>query len=160
MIRTANSTDIPIIRSIAENTWPDAYSNILSPEQLPYMLNLMYSDDALQHQMKNGHQFYIAVINEKPIGFASVSNEGNNVFQLNKLYILPNTQKTGVGKSLIQIIIEHAKQNGGAQIMLRVNKQNKAKLFYERQGFRILNESILELEHGFVMDDYIMGINI
>jgi ribosomal protein S18 acetylase RimI-like enzyme len=160
MIRTANSTDIPIIRSIAENTWPDAYSNILSPEQLQYMLNLMYSDDALQHQMKNGHQFYIAEINEKPIGFASVSNEGNNVFQLNKLYILPNTQKTGVGKSLIQIIIEHAKQNGGAQIILRVNKQNKAKLFYERQGFSILNESILELEHGFVMDDYIMGINI
>ncbi len=160
MIRTANPSDSPIIRSIAENTWPDAYSNIISPEQIQYMLNLMYSDDALHHQMKNGHQFYIAEINEKPIGFASVSNEGNNVFQLNKLYILPNTQKTGVGKSLIQTIIEHVKQHGGAQIMLRVNKQNNAKLFYERQGFSILNESILELEHGFVMDDYIMGINV
>jgi len=160
MIRAANLSDIPTIRSIAENTWPDAYSNIISPEQLHYMLNLMYSDSSLLHQMNNGHRFYIAEINEIAIGFASVSDEGNNVFQLNKLYVLPDTQKSGVGKSLIQKVINYAKLNGGKQVFLRVNKQNKAKLFYEKQGFSVLNESILELEHGYVMDDYIMGINI
>jgi ribosomal protein S18 acetylase RimI-like enzyme len=41
-----------------------------------------------------------------------------------------------------------------------VNKQNPAIEFYKRQGFSILSENVFELEKGFVMDDYIMGINL
>lgn len=160
MIRSATLSDIPIIRSIAENTWPDVYSDIISPEQINYMLDMMYSDASLENQINNGHFFYIAEINNHPIGFVSISDDGNNIFQLNKLYVLPQTQKTGIGKALIEKIKDHAKSNGGKQLVLRVNKLNKATSFYEKQGFKILEESVLELAHGFVMDDYIMGMNI
>ena len=77
-----------------------------------------------------------------------------------KLYVLPTTQKTGAGKALLLQAIEYAKNNGGKQLILQVNKINNAKDFYLNHGFTILEEKVLELEHGFVMDDYIMGINL
>ena len=76
------------------------------------------------------------------------------------MYVLPTTQKTGVGKALLLQAIEHAKNSGGKQLILQVNKVNKATNFYLKHGFTILEEKVLELEHGFVMDDYIMGINL
>ena len=160
MIRKATDKDCSIIQQIAHATWPVAYSEIISPEQLRYMLELMYSTPSLEKQFASSHQFYLFETKEIPIGFASVSNEGNNIFKLNKLYVLPTTQKTGVGKALLLQAIEHAKNSGGKQLILQVNKVNKATNFYLKHGFTILEEKVLELEHGFVMDDYIMGINL
>jgi diamine N-acetyltransferase len=160
MIRAATLRDIGIIQSIAKTTWPIAYGDIISKDQLDYMLNLMYSDDSLKKQMEKGHQFYLFYLADSPIAFASVSNEGESIFKLNKLYVLPSTQKTGAGKALLQKVIEHAKSNNGKQIVLQVNKLNIAKKFYLKQGFTVLREDVLELEHGYVMDDYIMGLNI
>ena len=160
MIRSATLGDIAIIQSIAQTTWPIAYGDIISKDQLDYMLNLMYSDDSLKKQMEKGHQFYLFYLADAPIAFASVSNEGDRIFKLNKLYVLPSTQKTGAGKALLQKVIEHAKSNNGKQIVLQVNKLNIAKKFYLKQGFTVLREDVLELEHGYVMDDYIMGLNI
>ena len=158
MIRAATKEDINIIYEIASITWPVAYGNIISKEQLSYMLEMMYSEVSLNKQMDNGHHFYMAIQHEKPVGFASVSNEGDGVFKLNKLYVLPSTQKTGTGKALLLKAIEHAANAGGQQLVLQVNKLNKARQFYEKHGFIVLEEKVLELEHGFVMDDYIMGI--
>ncbi len=160
MIRSATFNDIAIIQNIAKTTWPIAYGDIISKDQLDYMLNLMYSDDSLLKQMEKGHQFYLFCLADTPIAFASVSNEGERIFKLNKLYVLPSTQKTGAGKALLQKVIEHAKSENGKQIILQVNKQNIAKEFYLKQGFIVLKEDILELEHGYVMDDYIMGLNL
>lgn len=160
MIRKATKDDIQVIQFIAQKTWPIAYGDIISKDQLDYMLNLMYSDDSLINQMEKGHQFYLFDLADTPIAFASVSNEGDCIFKLNKLYVLPNTQKTGAGKALLQKVIEHAKAENGKQIILQVNKQNIAKEFYLKQGFIVLREDILELEHSYIMDDYIMGINI
>jgi ribosomal protein S18 acetylase RimI-like enzyme len=160
MIRSATLNDIAIIQQIAQTTWPVAYGNIISKDQLDYMLQLMYSDESLKNQMTKGHQFYLFELANKPIAFASVSNEGDSIFKLNKLYVLPSTQKTGAGKALLQKVIEHAKAENGKQIILQVNKQNPAKTFYLKQGFTVLREDVLELEHGYVMDDYIMGLNI
>ncbi|TAH12531.1 MAG: N-acetyltransferase [Sphingobacteriia bacterium] len=160
MIRSATFNDIAIIQSIAKTTWPIAYGDIISKDQLDYMLNLMYSDDSLKKQIEKGHQFYLFYLTDTPIAFASVSNEGENIFKLNKLYVLPSTQKTGAGKALLQKVIEHAKSENGKQIILQVNKLNIAKEFYLKHGFTVLREDVLELEHGYVMDDYIMGLNI
>ena len=96
-MRKATEADVPHIRRIAHETWPVAYGSLLSPGQLSYMLELNYSAPSLLEQMGKGHQFYMAELDGRPFGFASVSDEGNAVFKLNKLYIIPDTQKTGAG---------------------------------------------------------------
>lgn len=167
MIRIATLDDIPAIQQIAYNTWPSTYGGIISEEQIKYMLDLMYSTESLIQQMTKGHQFYLftksdsAATKENEImGFASVSNELDGIFKLNKLYIVPEAQKTGAGKALLTAVKDYAVQNGGKKLILQVNKQNPAIEFYKRQGLSILSENIFELEKGFVMDDYIMGTNL
>lgn len=166
MIRIATLDDIPAIQEIAYQTWPATYGGIISEEQIRYMLDLMYSTESLMQQMHKGHEFFLMEDDIKPesqpaiLGFASVSDESDGVFKLNKLYVLPNTQKSGTGKGLLNVVKDYAKKNGGKELILQVNKQNPAIGFYQKQGLRIIRESIFELDHGFVMDDYIMGISL
>ena len=158
MIRSATLNDLLIIQHIAQETWPITYGNIISKSQLDFMLQLMYSHASLKEQMDKGHQFYLFELVNKPIGFASVSNEGEHIFKLNKLYILPTVQKSGAGGALLEKVKAYAKANGGKQLILQVNKHNNAKAFYEHKGFTIQQEMVFELEHGYVMDDYVMEI--
>lgn len=157
VIRTAVSDDIALIRDIAEKTWPVAYGNIISAAQIRYMLDMIYSDAALLEQMAKGHQFYIAEYHQKPVGFASVSNEEAEGCKLNKLYILPAIQKTGAGKALLQEVIDYTRAQKQTRLFLQVNKENKAKDFYEKMGFTIERAYKLDIGEGFVMDDYIMS---
>lgn len=156
IIRSASESDIPGIRQIAYLTWPSAYGSLLSTEQLNYMLAWMYSVESLVQQMNSGHQFYMAEMNGAITGFASVSGEGEGIFKLNKLYVLPGTQKTGSGKALLQRTISYAKAHNGTRMVLQVNRNNTAKGFYEKHGFTVSGEADLAIGNGYFMNDYIM----
>ncbi len=157
-IRAADVNDIATIREIANITWPVAYGSYISKAQLDYMLDMMYSDSSLLEQINKGHQFYIAEQESTPIGFASVSKEEDNSCKLNKLYVLPTSQKTGAGKALLQQSIDYATSNAASCLYLQVNKQNNAQHFYSKHGFTVREASILEIGGGYIMDDYIMEL--
>lgn len=158
-IRKATLNDIETIQSIAQITWANTYT-FLSDEQMKYMLDWMYSTKSLEQQMQNGHQFYVAINNDIIIGFASVSKEDSTICKLNKLYVLPTTQKTGAGKALLQTVIDYAKENNAIELQLQVNRFNNAKDFYLKQGFNILYEKDFEIGNGFYMNDYVMTLNL
>lgn len=160
IIKKATPASINDIRRIAQETWPVAYGKLLSKEQLDYMLGLMYSETSLQEQMDKGHQFFMAEIDGNVFGFASVSDEGDGKFKLNKLYVMPITQKTGAGKALLEKTIGFAKQNGGTNLFLQVKRDNIAKGFYEKQGFVITGELDLDIGNGYFMNDYIMELEL
>ena len=42
--KKATAEDIPLIRELAEKSWNSAYKNILSKEQIFYMLQEIYSE--------------------------------------------------------------------------------------------------------------------
>lgn len=159
LIRKATTADIENIQQIAKTTWANTYT-FLPQGQIEYMLELMYSNNSLLEQMSNKHQFYVAIIDENVIGFASVSKQDENNCKLNKLYVLPSTQKTGAGKALLEMVIVYAKENGVKEIQLQVNRNNNAKDFYLKHGFTILYEADFEIGNGFFMNDYVMGLMI
>ena len=127
-VHVAGPGSIGRIRSIAHATWPISYAEILSPEQVEYMLELMYSETAIRQQMERGHTFLV----------------------------LPEAQRNGVGTLLLEAVHSAVKKYGGETIDLNVNKFNPAKRFYERAGYTILREEVLDIGNGFVMDDHVM----
>ena len=158
-VKPAQQEDIPIIRNLAENIWPEAYGDIITAEQISYMLDLIYSEAALERQMKAGHQFLLAMHESIPIGFASFSKKSEaepTVYRLHKLYVLPRQQGQGVASGLLDHISEESKKAGGMQLELNVNKFNTAKIFYEKKGFTVLREEVIDIGEGYVMDDYVM----
>ncbi|MBC7828800.1 MAG: GNAT family N-acetyltransferase [Chitinophagaceae bacterium] len=156
-IRLADADDINTIGYLAQQIWPAAYKDILSPSQLEYMLNLIYSPEALKQQMNQQHQFLIAVLGEEPVGFASYSSAGDEgVYKLHKLYVAPQLHGKGLGKALLDFIIEEIISLGATTLRLNMNRDNKAKNFYQRSGFIIIKEEDIDIGNNYFMNDYVM----
>lgn len=155
-IRKASANDIPLIRDLTYKIWPQSYSSILSKEQVDYMLNLMYSEKALQDQLQQNHEFIIAYDGKEPVGFASFSLTAPQVFKLHKIYVLPSQQGKGTGKFIIDQIVNAMKTKGATSLLLNVNRNNNAKTFYEKIGFAVIKEEDIDIGNGYFMNDYVM----
>jgi diamine N-acetyltransferase len=157
-IKPAFANDFELIRAIAYASWPVAYSEILSEEQLNWMLEKFYSNDRLQQNLDSNHQFFLAFENEIPVGFVGIEHhfEAEKTTRLHKLYLLPKCQGKGFGKNLIDFVSKIALEHQNYCISLNVNKYNKAVDFYKNQGFEIVCDQVIEIGNGFVMDDFRM----
>jgi diamine N-acetyltransferase len=160
-IKIARPKDLLIIQQLAETIWPICYAPIVSAEQIRYMLDLIYSQEELQAQYNRGHQFIIAFEQNTPIGFASFSQksaEETNAFRLHKIYVLTTIHSKGVGSFLLDYVCKESKNAGASLLELNVNKYNPAKIFYEKKGFAIIKEEVIDIGNGYVMDDYVMRL--
>ncbi|MEP7250871.1 MAG: GNAT family N-acetyltransferase [Ginsengibacter sp.] len=159
--KAATVDDLPVIRDLAYTIWPHAYRSILSQDQLDYMLELIYALPALQQQMLSlKHQFTLVLNDGLIIGFASFSAKGTTptTYHLHKIYLSPELQGTGNGKLLLQHVINSAKAAGAVSLELNVNRNNKARDFYEKQGFSIIREEDIDIGHGYFMNDFVMSL--
>ncbi|TKK68958.1 GNAT family N-acetyltransferase [Ilyomonas limi] len=157
-IQPAGVKEISLIRKLAYEIWPAAYNTILSAGQLQYVLQLMYSEEALINQMREGQQFYIAYDNGVPAGFAAFGTYGATTYKLHKIYVLPQMQGKGTGGQLLQFVIEKVKENTATALILNVNRQNSALHFYKKMGFEIAEEVNIDIGRGYFMNDYIMKL--
>jgi hypothetical protein len=57
------------------------------------------------------------------------------------------------------LLIRIERELGFRQLaILNGNKYNKAKFFYEKLGFIITKEEVIDIGNNYIMDDYVMGI--
>jgi diamine N-acetyltransferase len=155
-LRKASDADVLLIRELSLQVWPQTYASILAPEQIQYMMNLLYSEAALHQQLQDNHHFYIVYNAGIPIGFASYSEIEPTVFKLHKIYILPVQQGRGTGKFVIEQIMSLVKNEGATALRLNVNRYNKALEFYKKLGFEILHEEDIDIGNGYYMNDYVL----
>lgn len=99
VIRVATDSDIPLIREIALQIWPATYAPILSPDQIAYMLNKMYSEEELQFQFDSGHTYLIVYRDDEPVGFAGYCKRENGKWHLNKIYLADSEKRKGNRKN-------------------------------------------------------------
>lgn len=154
----ANSAHSRIICEIAEKTWRPAYREILSEEQIHYMLSSLYNEESIRQQLESGSQTYLLLLeDEKPVAFAAYSQrpEKPEVYKLHKLYCLPEGQGKGYGKNLIEALSKRVLEAGGKLLELNVNRHNKAKNFYEKLGFTVAYQEDIPIGK-FWMNDYVM----
>ncbi|WP_316790035.1 GNAT family N-acetyltransferase [Pedobacter frigoris] len=158
VLRRAKETDIASIQDLANRTWRVAYAEYLSVEQIEYMLEKMYNTGELLSQLQQGHTFLVAQEGEDDLGFAGFSliDPENNIYKLHKLYVLPETHGKGVGKVLMNEVINLIKDKGARALQLNVNRNNKAADFYKKAGFEIKETVDLHIGDGFYMNDYVM----
>ena len=158
LLRHGKEKDLSVIQEIARLTWGPAYGAIIGQEQIDYMLEKMYNKGVLLEQFLEGYTFLIAEINAKDVGFASysVTDPIHKIYKLHKLYVLPECHGKGVGKFLMNEVLDKVKAEGGLRLELNVNRENKAKDFYESAGFIIKETVNLDIGNGFFMNDYVM----
>ncbi|NJB87039.1 ribosomal protein S18 acetylase RimI-like enzyme [Lewinella marina] len=176
-IEPAGENDIKTIQGIARATWPHTFGSILSDGQIEFMLDRMYSTEAIRRQLAEGHQYHLLLVQDndpmyprggehyahmqgqryRAVGY--VSHEFDNrpgTTKIHKLYLLPGSQGKGYGRLLINHVERLAARAGQHSLRLDVNYQNPAVDFYEHLGFEKLGRHDTEIGNGYLMEDWQM----
>jgi len=159
-IRKAILSDIPTIKEIAEKAWRPTYEHILTEQQTLYMLDLMYNSLTLENQIKGNIAFFMVDLEQETVGYFALENIDDKIVKLHKLYLDPTQKQKGLGRKIIQYIKDWVLTNKSNRIILNVNKHNSAVQFYLKVGFTIIEDLILDIGEGYVMDDYVMQLHL
>ena len=161
-IRKATKDDCPQIRQLAEQIFPATYKEIISQEQIDFMMDWMYSISNLNKQMDDGHIYFIAYRETAPVGYVSVEQQNKDLFHLQKIYVLGSEQGTGCGKFLFTEAVKYIKTVHPAPctMELNVNRENRAIRFYEHMGMHKARQGDFSIGNGYFMNDYIMSMEL
>lgn len=151
--------DVELIAQLASSIWRKHYIDIITIEQIEFMLKTMYSADSLLKQMKEGHLFTLVYDSEMPIGYISLSSKDNKNYFLHKFYVEIKEQGRGVGSALFKNVL--TEMQNAKTIELTVNRKNyKAINFYFKNGFVIKEIADFDIGQGYFMNDFVMIKNL
>jgi ribosomal protein S18 acetylase RimI-like enzyme len=143
-------TQLAVVIALAHRIWPHSYAGILTPAQIDHLLQHIYTETNLQHEIRSGHRFWLAYENKEAVGFASAYRD-DDILWLRKLYVLPEMQGRGIGASLTQTAIQAFA--GAKEMRLLVNKKNlAAQAFYSKNGFQCIEELTVQMGDYHFLD--------
>ena len=155
---------IETINRLAWLAFPATYRGLLTPDQIVFMMNWMYSPANISGQMQNNHTYFICYWDSKECGYFSVEKQGEDLFHLQKIYLLPEFQGKGIGKLMFEKAVDFVKQSKSeraGKIELNVNRYNsKALKFYTKMGMKKIFEGDFDIGNGYLMTDYIMSLDV
>lgn len=164
MIETVQLTkdDVFLVNQLAHDIWPHAFREILSKDQIDYMLDWMYNVNTLQEQAQTGHLFYIVKEHGIAKGFVGLEPNYPDVgkLRIHKLYMLPECQGKGMGRVLLNKAIDVAFDLDLTSLHLNVNRFNDAVEFYKHCGFSVIGEEDIDIGKDYLMEDFIMELNL
>ncbi|PHR69409.1 MAG: GNAT family N-acetyltransferase [Lutibacter sp.] len=150
------NSDFKLITELASIIWKEHYTPIIGIEQVEYMLEKFQSVSAIKKQIEEGAKYFMISHEDSAVGYLSVSKKENSLF-LSKIYILSSSRGKRIGKTAMQFIENLAKEKQCNSISLTVNKYNTNSIkAYEKMGFKNIEELIMDIGNGYVMDDYKM----
>ncbi|MBO9620264.1 MAG: GNAT family N-acetyltransferase [Niabella sp.] len=155
-IRKLQNGEAALLHQLALDIWPKAFAAILSPEQIDYMLQMMYAVDVLEKEMERGVAFYILNVDGVDVGYTAIERKDDTVYKLHKIYLSQKLHGAGLGKFQLRSMEEIVRGYGAAYLYLNVNRHNKAVGFYESQGYQIIKEEDNDIGNGYFMNDYVM----
>ena len=142
-IRNFLSKDLSRIIEIEKKSfaepWPDSYLEKLSQK---------YPND-----------FVVVEIAEKVVGYALGKLKEDNTGSIKMLAIDPDYRRQGIGKELIDFLVNRLKENGVKEIFLKLRTNNDAaNKFYSTLGF----EMVKTIEKYFPNGDdaYLMRMKV
>ena len=157
-ITAAQAAQIPMVQRLAREIWHRYYPSIISVAQIDYMLERGYSHEALLRFVEEREAgLVLAGAPDDAIAFAAWYRVDATTSKLDKLYVLPQHHRTGIGRALIEHVGALARAAGSSSLTLNVNRGNTSAIrAYERCGFTVRARGDFPIGDGFVMEDFIM----
>lgn len=164
VIRKATVEDASAIATVHVVAWKEAYRGIVADEFLDNLSIQRRTEqwtNSLSDEAHPYHRAFVAEVNGQVVGFSSfgvpqIKDTGFDG-ELFAIYILKAAHKLGVGRLLVQAVVNGLREMGGRSMMVWVLKDNLARGFYERLGGEYLyekpieigNETLVEVAYGW-----------
>ncbi|MEY8564513.1 GNAT family N-acetyltransferase [Bifidobacterium pseudolongum] len=144
MIEMAQSTDVNTIRDLSIATFAETFASLNTEEDMEQYNERHFSTDELQREIDNPDStFMVAKVDGVPAGYMKV-NVGDaqteemlgNRMEVQRLYILRQYKRNGLGARFMHTAFDMARAQGKSVIWLGVWEHNDAAIaFYKRMGF-------------------------
>ena len=155
-----SEADVLRMTKVAEVVWREANVVFCTPEQVEYMIEMFQSYEAVMGQLVHGYRYFIFEQDGDIWGYLGVQPQGERLF-LSKFYVLKEHRGKGLFSQGLELMKGLCQELQLDTIYLTVNRNNKhACEVYLHKGFRIAEEAVADIGCGFVMDDYIMQLEI
>jgi ribosomal protein S18 acetylase RimI-like enzyme len=150
------------VAELATTIWNEYFPAIIGQSQVDYMLKKFQSREAIKVQITGDYCYYLIDNGQGNIGYIGlVAEQGQSRMQISKFYILEDYRGQGIARQVLTQIIEIAKKEGYIGLFLTVNKYNHLSIAaYNKLGFNTIQETIMDIGNGFMMDDYVMEMVI
>ncbi|HEX6829875.1 MAG TPA: GNAT family N-acetyltransferase [Burkholderiales bacterium] len=162
-IRPLAPEDAEALAALAREIWLAHYPSIISTEQIEYMLAQRYRPEVIRAELASGEvQWDTLWFDGTMAGFSSYFRTGNpGEMKLDKVYVHPACQRCGFGGRLLARAAEVARESGCSRLVLAVNRRNAAAIAaYRKHGFAVVDAVVKDIGGGFVMDDYVMALEL
>lgn len=127
LIREFEPKDAEAVSFVIRQTMKTSNSEDYSPDILQPLIDYFSPEKILQ---LNGERFcLVAKINNKIVGTAAIEDA-----ELLTFFVLPEYQKKGIGRKLLEKIENFAEHSGIK--MIRVDSSVTGQSFYEKSGYR------------------------
>lgn len=155
-----SEADVRRLAKVARIVWREANVSFCTPEQVEYMIERYQSFEAISGQLMHGYRYYLIEEGDDIMGYFGVQPQGERLF-LSKFYILKEYRGRKLFSLGLQRMIELCKEGDWESIYLTVNRNNThAYEVYLAKGFKVIAEECADIGFGFVMDDYIMELEV
>lgn len=155
-IRPVRDDELPLLKSIAEQTFTETFGHDNTPEQLQTFFDTDYALETLQAELKHPEtEINFILLNNQVVGYLKLSwgeaqteFELDNALEIQRIYILKAYQGKGLGKFAFEYALEVAESGPFDWAWLGVWEYNiKAQTFYSHYGFEKF------AEHEFVVSE-------
>lgn len=148
-IRKAVSDDAQYIAVVHVESWRTTYLDILPTE----FLNKLSYERRAKSWEKNiamGNVFVAVTDNQQIVGFSSGGKERSGDYEnflgeLYAIYILKEFQRSGIGKLLVEPIVNGLIQINVNSMLVWVLEDNRSRLFYENLGGKQVDVKEIEI---------------
>ena len=162
-IRKADTADCQLINKLAWQVFPETYKDILTPAQIDYMMDWMYSPENIRKQMEEEGHVYLLAYEEREVAVSfSAQPEGEPLSPPKNFFVLPSSKKAPCGTFFPRGPINYIKEvhPPPSRMEPNVNRHNPALGFYQHMGMTKVREGDFPIGNGYYMNDYIMGMEI
>lgn len=149
-VRKAAIYDAEMISLIGKISFRKAFEHFFNnKKEMDTYLRKVYNPDKIAVSIgKENNVYFLAMIDERPVGFAKVKKhslndqiDANFQMELQKLYVFPGYQGQGVGRALIKEVKKLAIEIYPDYLWLDTYISNERAIqFYERNGFSITGD--------------------
>jgi len=156
-VQRLTAADVDAVSALARVVWQVTYPSLISQAQIDAMLADRYAPERIREQLGDPRQaWWVAKQNHTLTGFAHALLHASGC-KLDKLYVHPDSQRQGIGGTLLRTVEAWARTQQTRRLRLQVNRGNtQAIRAYVQYGFSIVESRVFDIGDGFVMDDHVM----
>lgn len=161
ILKCTTQHQIEELAQLAKQIWHEYFIHIISHEQIDYMVEKYQSLTALKKAIQQeGYTYFLAYEEGQLIGYCGIHPEETKLF-LSKLYLHQSARGKHYATTLLNHAIQFAKDLNLSAIYLTCNKYNTHSLdIYRAKGFRQIYAVQTDIGQGFIMDDYILQLDL